>query len=120
MLAPILHLISTIGLSTTRLTTVTTFANDTGIGIIHKFTSCFEKPLEKLIKIQIFLRKWRIKVEEKTSTFVAFELNKDPSVSLNDTTSKRCKISRTISQQKIDVGKTHSQEEAAAAAWNQI
>lgn len=86
VLGPILYLIFTADLPTTRLTMTATFADDTAIVASHVDPVAASRNLQvSLNKTQEWLRKWRIKINEAKSNHITFTLRKEtcPPVTLN-------------------------------------
>lgn len=88
VLGPILYLLYTADFPTTRSTTIATFADDTVILASHTDPKIASVKLQlHLNTTQLWLQKWRIKVNEVKSTHVTFTLRKGtcPPVVLNNT-----------------------------------
>ena len=87
VLGPVLYLIFTADLPTSNKVKVSTFADDTAILATHQNPAEASRILqEHLDKIQIWLNKWRIKVNESKSVHITFTLRKltCPPVKLNN------------------------------------
>lgn len=86
VLGPTLYLIFTFDLPTSSQIMTSTFADDTAIVCTHKNPQTASETLQRHINdIEIWLKKWRIKVNEEKSTHVTFTLNKltCPPVTMN-------------------------------------
>jgi hypothetical protein len=84
---PILYLLYTADLPTTRTTTVVTYADDTAILASHTNPTSASRNLQtNLNKIQRWLKTWRIKANETKSIYVTFTLRREtcPPVKIND------------------------------------
>lgn len=87
VLGPVLYLLYTADLPTTRLTTVATFADDTAILSSHTDPLSASRNLQiNLNRIQDWLKKWRIKINETKSIHVTFTMKRDtcPPVKINN------------------------------------
>lgn len=87
ILGPLLYLIYTSDLPTTRNTKTATFADDTAILASHLDPVIASSNLQvHLNEIQRWLNKWKIKANETKSTHITFTLRRDtcPTVSLNN------------------------------------
>lgn len=87
VLGPILYLLYTADLPTTRLTTVATFADDTAILASHTDPRMASRNLQiHLNKIQSWLNRWRIKANETKSSHITFTMRREtcPAVTLNN------------------------------------
>lgn len=87
VLGPVLYLMYTADLPVTDKVMISTFADDTAILTSHNIPETASKELQNhLKKIEDWMTKWRIKVNENKSTHVTFTLNKRtcPPVVLND------------------------------------
>lgn len=86
VLGPLLYLLFTADLPTTRHTTIATFADDTAIMASHiNHTSASKYLQEHLNDLQIWFDKWRIKANETKSNHVTFTMRREtcPPVLLN-------------------------------------
>jgi len=89
VLGPILYLLYTADLPTSTNVTTSTFADDTAILVSNKNPQTASRVLqEHLFKIEDWLTKWRINVNESKSAHITFSLNKRtcPMVKLNNKT----------------------------------
>lgn len=87
VLGPLLYLLFTADLPTTRHTKIATFADDTAILSSHRqHTTASMHLQEHLDSLQTWLNKWRIKANETKSTHVTFTMNRNicPPVSINN------------------------------------
>ncbi len=86
VLGPILYLLYTADLPTSKNVITTTFADDTAILVTNKNPQTASRELQNhLVEIDKWLKKWRIKVNENKCVHLTFTLNKRtcPMVSLN-------------------------------------
>jgi hypothetical protein len=87
VLGPLLYLLYTADLPTTADSTTTTFADDTAVLTAHEDPAIATHRLwTNLNKIQLWLKKWHMKVNETKSDQVTFTLNKNtcPPLQLNN------------------------------------
>ena len=88
ILGPLLYILYTSDLPTTRDTTMGTFADDTAIFATHVDPTTASRNLqEHLNNVENWLRKWKIKVNETKSSHITFTIRKDncPAISINQT-----------------------------------
>lgn len=88
VLGPILYLLYTADLPTSSNVVTSTFADDTAIMVTNKNPQTASRDLqEHLSKVENWLERWRIKVNESKSTHITFTLNKRtcPMITLNNT-----------------------------------
>jgi hypothetical protein len=80
VLVPLLYLLYTADLPTTADSTTTTFADDTAVLTIHEDPPIATHRLKtNLNKIQLWLKKWRMKINETKSVQVTFSFKKNVS-----------------------------------------
>jgi hypothetical protein len=87
VLGPVLYTLYTADQPITEQTTTATYADDTAALASHEDPAIASKNLQThLDKLQIWFKKWRIKVNEKKSVHVTFTMRKQtcPSVFLNN------------------------------------
>lgn len=88
VLAPILYSIYTADMPVTDNTTTATYADDTTVQAVHKLPHLATQHLqEHLNLIQVWQKKWRIRINETKSTHVTFTLKQGtcPPVFMNNT-----------------------------------
>jgi hypothetical protein len=88
ILGPLLYVLYTCDLPTSRGTTLSTFADDTAIFATHEDPTIASLNLkEHLNSIEIWLQKWKIEVNESKSSHITFTLRKGhcPAVNINQT-----------------------------------
>lgn len=88
VLGPILYLLYTADLPTIPGTLTATFADDTAIAVEHRDPAIASELLQQnLSKIEMWLKRWRIKVNETKSVQVTFTLRREtcPQVTINGT-----------------------------------
>jgi len=88
ILGPLLHVVYTSDLPTSRETTVGTFADHTAIFATHKDPTIAPLNLqEHLHSIEKWLKKWKIKVSKSKSLHITFTLRKGhcPAININQT-----------------------------------
>jgi hypothetical protein len=79
-LAPLLHLLFTSDLPQAQGVTIGTFADDTVLLISHKEVLRASSIFQEYLRIlHIWLKKWKIKVNETKSKYITFTLCSDPS-----------------------------------------
>jgi len=86
VLGPVLYLLYTADLPTTKITTVATYADDTAILASHEDPVTASINLQThLDQIQLWLKTWRIKANESKSTHITFTLRRRtcPPVNIN-------------------------------------
>jgi hypothetical protein len=87
VLGPVLYLLFTSDLPTTTNTTIATFADDTALLAIHDDSNIASHYVQNHLNLlELWLQKWRMKVNERKSTHVTFTLRRGDcaSVSLNN------------------------------------
>jgi hypothetical protein len=87
VLGPILYILYTSDLPTTPDTVIGTFADDTAIlASDHNITIAASYIQEHLHQLQLWMNKWRVKVNEDKSTHVIFQLKHgdSPTVRINN------------------------------------
>jgi hypothetical protein len=87
VLGPLLYLLYTANLPTTADSITTTFADDTAVLTTHENPAIATHSLQtNLNEIQLWLKKWRMKVNETKSVQITFTLKKNtcPAVQLNN------------------------------------
>ena len=87
ILGPLLYILNTSDLPTSRDTKMGTFVDDTAIFATHADPTKTSRNLQEHLAIQNWLQKWKIKVKETKSSRITFTLNKDncPAISINKT-----------------------------------
>jgi len=88
ILGPLLYVLHTSDLPTSRETKLGTLADDTAIFTTHEDTAIVSRNLqEHLHIIEKWLKKWNIKVNESKSSHITFTLRKGhcPAVNINQT-----------------------------------
>jgi hypothetical protein len=88
IIGPLLYVLYTSDLPTSRETTLGTFADDTAIFATHEDpTMASINPQDHLNIIEKWLKKWKIKVNESRSSHITFTLRKShcPAVNINQT-----------------------------------
>jgi hypothetical protein len=99
VLGPTLYLIYTADLPTTPYVTTATYADDTAILSPHQDPTVASQRLQTTLnKIQSWMKKWRIRVNEGKSNQVTFATRRNtyPPVSLNNRQLKQCEDGRYL------------------------
>ena len=113
VLGPVLYTVYTSDQPLSRHTTTATYADDTASLASHDDPVMASNNLQiHLDKLQLWFRKWRIKVNESKSVHVTFTMRREtcPLAFLNNQllqTIRTCKIPRNAFGQKTDMAKTH-------------
>jgi hypothetical protein len=95
ILGPLLYVLYTSYLPTSRETTLGTFADDTAIFATHENPTIASLNLqEHLHIIKKWLKKWKIKVNESKSSHIKFTLRKRhwPAVNINQTITPQTEV----------------------------
>jgi len=88
ILGPLLYVLYTSDLPTSRETTLGTFADDTAIFATHEDPTIASLNLQEHLNIiEKWLKKWKIKVKESKSSHIKFTLQKGhcPAININQT-----------------------------------
>lgn len=122
MLGPVLYLLFTADLPTTRVTTVSTFADDTAILASHYNPQLASRNLQNhLNKVEAWLKKWKIKANELKSVHTTFIMKRDKCPTLVSTTNasgQRDEIFRHASRSTPNMEKTYNNQEKATRSQN--
>jgi len=112
-LGPLLYVVHTSDLPTSRKTTLGTSADDTAIFATHEDPTIASLNLqEHLHSIEKWLKKLKIKVNESKSWHITFTLRKGhcPAVNIHQTSNRSSKIPRTTLLLQVKLERTHRQK----------